>query len=384
MSKSRLIITAVTVTGRPVTEVAKHYKVSRQWVHRLLARYHLEGETAFEPGSTKPKTSPNTTSSLVVDRIVELRHELTHEGLDAGAHTIASHLKREDLPVPAVSTIHRVLRNAGLVVDQKHKRPRSSWIRFEATQPNECWQSDFTHWRLTDGNDVEILNFLDDHSRFLLASRTYTPVTGLAVADLFIELTSMFGVPASTLTDNGMVYTTRYATGAGGRCKFETILQMLGVKQKNGAPGHPQTQGKIERFHQTLKRYLAAHGPYDTHEDLQTVIDQFRVYYNQQRPHRALDRRTPLEVYEGTEKATASRLGDPHWRVRTDKIDKTGKVTLRVSGKLVHVGVGRPWAGTPIIMLIKDLDVTVVHLNTGEVLHHLMIDPSRGYQPQTM
>ncbi|TLP70159.1 transposase family protein, partial [Nesterenkonia sphaerica] len=140
-----------------------------------------------------------------------------------------------------------------MITAEPRKRPKSSFVRFEAAQPNETWQSDFTHWHLSPGTTVEVLNWLDDHSRYLLSCTAHTPVTGDDVVSTFLHAVETYGAPASTLTDNGRVYTAR---SGGGRNSFEYLLPLLGVRQKNGSPGHPQTQGKIERFHQTLKRFL--------------------------------------------------------------------------------------------------------------------------------
>src|SRR5215217_7133234 len=157
-------------------------------------------------------------------------------GLDGGPVTIAWHLEREGLPAPSTSTIRRILHNAGLIIPEPKKRPKASLHRFEADQPNETWQSDFTHWALADGTDIEILNFLDDHSRYLLACTGFRPVTVTAVVTTFLACSAEHGIPASTLTDNGMVYTTRLAGGRGGRNAFEHQLHALGITQKNGAP----------------------------------------------------------------------------------------------------------------------------------------------------
>jgi transposase InsO family protein len=192
--------------------------------------------------------------------------------------------------VPSTSTIRRVLHAAGLVVPEPRKRPRSSWIRFEAAAPNELWQSDFTHWRLADGTEVEILNWLDDHSRYLLACAVFRRVAGDDVVATFTAAGDAHGWPAATLTDNGAVYTSRFT---GGRNGFEYLLAYLGVRQKNGAPGHPQTQGKIERFHQTLKRWLGQQPAAKDLTSLQAQLDAFRLAYNEQRPHRAIGRVTP-------------------------------------------------------------------------------------------
>jgi hypothetical protein len=136
---------------------------------------------ALEPRSRRPKKTPIATSDDVRERVIELRSQLTVDGLDAGPVTIAWHLEQEGLRAPAPATISRILHQAGLITPQPRKRPRSSYLRFEMAQPNEMWQSDFIHWRLADGTDVEILNWLDDHSRYLLSCSVHRPVTGDAV-----------------------------------------------------------------------------------------------------------------------------------------------------------------------------------------------------------
>jgi transposase InsO family protein len=222
--------------------------------------------------------------------VIDLRLQLISDGLDAGPVTIAWHLEREGHTPPAPATISRILKHAGLVTPQPRKRPRSSYIRFQADQPNEMWQSDFMHCQLADGTDVEVLNRLDDHSRYLLSATAHRPVTGDDVVTTFLAGIEQHGAPAATLTDNGRVYTARFG---GGRNAFEYLLPMLGVGQKNGSPGHPQTQGKIERFHQTLQRWLNARPPAHNIAQLQRRLDEFRNHYNEHRSHRALARSTP-------------------------------------------------------------------------------------------
>ena len=383
MSKNKVIVLAIIEGGMSKSAAARRYGVSRQWVHELLRRHAQAGEAGLTPRSRRPRTSPHTTPAPVRDRILALRIELTQKGLDAGAETIASHLQREGIPVPAATTIHRTLRAAGTVVPEPHKRPRSSLHRFEAHQPNETWQSDFTHWTLADGTDTEILNFLDDHSRYLLHTRAHRRITGPNVVEAFLDTASAHGLPASTLTDNGMVYTTRLSGGRGGRNAFETLIASLGITQKNGHPGHPQTQGKIERFHQTLKKWLHGQPPAHTLEDLNEQLDKFRHIYNHERPHRALNRRTPAEGYTATPKAapTIAAQGE-HWRVRTDRVDADGKVTLRHAGRLRHLGIGRAHKHKRIILLAHGNEITTIEHGTGEILAEFTIDPTRGYQPK--
>ncbi len=242
--------------GRRPAEVAEAYGVSRSWVYELVARYRVEGDQAFEPRSRRPRTSPRATGPATVELIVRLRTELAAAGLDAGPDTIRWHLEHHHGLRVSAATVHRHLTRAGLIVPAPKKRPRSSCIRFEAEQPNECWQSDFTHYPLADGTDTEILSWLDDHSRYALHITAHQPVTGRIVAAEFRTAIAEHGPPASTLTDNGMVYTVRFATGRGGRNTFEAELHRLGITQKNSRPNHPTTCGKVERFQLTMKRWL--------------------------------------------------------------------------------------------------------------------------------
>ena len=248
MSKARLVITAVITEKRPVAEVARSYSVARSWVYALLARYRAEGEAAFEPRSRRPKTSPVAISDETVELIIRLRKELSGQGLDAGPHTICWHLEHHHQVRASAATVSRYLTRAGLVVPEPRKRPKSSYLRFQADQPNECWQSDFTHYRLAwpggrPGADTEILCWLDDHSRLILRLTCHHRVTGPIVLEAFRAAAAAYGVPASTLTDNGMVFTTRLAGGKGGRNALENELRRLGVKQKNGRPSHPPLTG---------------------------------------------------------------------------------------------------------------------------------------------
>ncbi len=266
--KNLVIILAVHEQGLTHAEAAARFGVSRQWVHTLVRRYEAEGPDGATPRSRAPKTRPGTTTLAIRDRIVQLRNDLTRSGADAGPVTIAWHLEQEGHPAPSTSTIRRILHSAGLITPAPKKRPRSSYIRFQADLPNECWQADITHWFLTNGTRIEILDFLDDHARYLLDIRPAAAFTGPMVVTVMTELINRYGPPHSTLTDNGLVFTTRLARFKGARGGFEKLLTAHHITQKNGRPGHPQTQGKIERFHQTLKRWLAARPLPDTIEDL--------------------------------------------------------------------------------------------------------------------
>ena len=382
MSKARLVITAVLIEGRSQSQVARDYGVSQSWISRLIKRYTYEGEAAFEPRSRRPHTSPTRLPQATIDLIVALRTELDGKGLDAGPHTIAWHLQHHHHLNVSVASISRHLTAAGLITPQPQKRPKSSYIRFAAEQPNQRWQADFTHWRLTGGVHVEILCWIDDHSRYAISLTAHRRITTPTVLTEFHNAIAAHGIPASTLTDNGMVFTTRLAGGKGGRNKFEAELRRLGVRQINSTPNHPTTCGKVERLHQTLKRWLQRQPKAATIAALQDQLDAFTDEYNHRRPHRSLPHRaTPATIYTSRPKADPATRIDTHDRVRTDRIGETGNVTLRVNGRLHHIGVGRIHHRTRVLILVQDLDIKIINAATGETLRDFTLDPTRDYQP---
>jgi transposase InsO family protein len=377
MDLARYVVDAVVVEGRGIREVARAHGVSKSWVSELVARYRAGGYEALTPRSKRPLSSPQRTEEALEDEICGLRKHLCELGLDAGPRTIAWHLERRGMRVPAESTIARVLTRRGFVTAQPKKRPRSSYHRFEAKLPNECWQSDITHWRLATGDEVDILVFLDDHSRLCLAAVARWTTTAPDVLATFEETARNWGYPASVLTDNGAVYN---ATSRLGQTVLEAELDRLHIVYKHSRPYHPQTCGKVERFHQTLKKFLAKKRPVRTLAGLQGQIDRFIEHYNTARPHRARERMTPEDAYFARDRAhPGSPLGVTHFRVRTDRIDDSGSVSLRHDSKMFHIGIGRRFAGTRIRLYIADLDVRVVTFD-GELLRHLEIDPTRLYQ----
>lgn len=376
----RYVVDAVVLEGRSAGEVAQAHGISRSWIYELIARYRAGGYDALEPRCRRPRSCTHETPIEVVQAIVGLRCQLVAEGHDAGAATIAYHLAKRMDGVPCRATIWRILKRQGLITPQPQKRPRSSLIRFEADLPNETWQTDITHWRLAAGEHVEILNFIDDHSRLFLASEAYPTTKAQDVVDSFHKATSLHGLPASLLTDNGAVFT---ASPRRGKVLLQSELERLGIASKNSRPYHPQTCGKIERLHQTLKRYLAKQKPATTITQLQEQLDAFVHYYNDIRPHRALDGRTPLQAYSARIKAKpangASRA-PTHFRVRQDTVDQHGKVSVRYMSKLYKIGLGRAHKGRTIKLLIADQQIRVIDLN-GQLIRELTLDPTRKYQP---
>jgi transposase InsO family protein len=225
MDLAGYVINAVLVEGRSVKEVCEAHDISRSWLYELIARYRELGDDGLKPQSKRPRSSPTRVAPAVEDEIVALRKELTDLGVDAGAHTIHYHLQRRHRrrrrAVPSVATTWRVLSRRGSVTPQPQKRPKSSWRRFQAELPNECWQADVTHWALANGTEVEILNVIDDHSRLLVASRAFVTAKAADVVETFHLGATELGLPASVLTDNGAIFTAESRRGA---CAIELEL----------------------------------------------------------------------------------------------------------------------------------------------------------------
>jgi transposase InsO family protein len=379
MGLERYVVDAVVLEGRSPTEIARQHGISRSWLYQLLARYRQGGYAALAPRSRRPHSCSHQTPIEVEGAIVALRAELAAAGHDAGPATIAHHVGRRFGAAPAAATVWRILRRHGLITPQPHKRPRSSFVRFEAALPNELWQADTTHWRLADGTDVEILDVIDDHSRLCLASDAFRTVKGGDVVRTFLAAVEAHGAPAGLLTDTGAVFV---GAPRGGKVRLESELERLGVVAKHSTPNHPQTCGKVERFHQTLKRHLARQPPAESLAVLQLQLDAFRRYYNTERPHRALDGAPPRVAFERRVRARPVVDRAPTWfRVRQDRVSKAGNVTVRYLSRLRHIGLGRAHAGKQVRLLIDDAHVRVVATD-GSLLRELVIDADRDYQPR--
>jgi len=375
MVLAQMVVDSVVVEGRSVRVTAQRYGVSKSWVAELVRRYREGGADALVPKSKAPKSNPRSVGPVMEERIVLMRKELLDVGADAGAETIHWHLEEGGFAPPSVATIYRLLKRRGFITPEPRKRPRASYIRFEASLPNECWQTDMTHWHLSDGTEVEILTFIDDHSRRVLASDVFVTVTGPDVRHVFAHACAVFDTPASVLSDNGAIYNAR---SRGGRTGFESDLLERRVLYKHSTPYHPQTCGKVERWHRTLKKFLAKH-PASSLFEMQAVLFDVVRYYNEVRPHRACGRRTPRVTYEGRDKMPAGTLIDqPHHRIRFDVVDVRGHVTLRYLGKLRHLNVGWGYRGQPIRLYVVD-----DHVDTedGELVGEITLNPNRDYQP---
>jgi transposase InsO family protein len=239
----------------------------------------------------------------MVDLVLGTRAELEQAGFDHGPLSVIAKLARQGFDPPSRATVARIFSRAGVVVPQPRKKPRSAYLRFVYPQPNACWQIDSTEWVLADGTKVAIFQLVDDHSRLALASSVATGETSEAAIAIVTLAIQRHGVPEKFLSDNGAALnpTRRGRTGA-----LVEFLTVRGVQPVTGKPYKPTTQGKNERFHQTLHRYLRRQAPAASMEILQAQIDTFDRYYNTERVHQALDAgQTPQEAWNATPKAPA-------------------------------------------------------------------------------
>jgi transposase InsO family protein len=347
--------------------------ISRQTFYKYRRRFKVEGPSGLVERSRRPLRSPGAVSVEIEEAIVGLRKELE---VDNGAQAIAWHLARRadlDGPVPSARTVHRVLVRRGMVTPQPHKRPKSAATRFEWPRPNDAWQIDATAWALADGTRVWVMDVLDDHSRVLTAARTGVGATSALAWEALAHGITEWGPPARIMSDNGACFTGRFLNGS--EVDFERSLRAMGIVHLLSSPGHPQTCGKLERSHQTTKRWLGTQPPARDRTELQSQLDRWRDLYNHHRPHRAASGATP------TERWSSSPRAEP-----TGPIPGPRTTGLRIVGDAGHfgwgqalIGVGMAHAGQTVLVVSNDLHLTIWGA-TG-LIRQLVIDPTRRYQP---
>jgi transposase InsO family protein len=373
MSARLAMIVAADTAGVSVTQICREVGISRKTFYELRKRYEKEGLSGLEPRSRRPLSSPGQIPAVLERRICQLRTELL---VDNGAQAIFYRLQREGAdPLPSVRTVHRVLVRHGLVTPQPRKRPRSSWRRFEYDQPNACWQIDATQWELLHGRTVWIMEILDDNSRVLCASDAVAGETFDAAWKTFQHAATEYGLPARVLSDNGAAFTGRN----GGVGQFPTNLAALGVQKINSSPRHPQTCGKVERHHQTLKRWLSQQPPARSIAELQRQLDRYRHYYNQQRPHRALHGATPAERFNSTSKALpADPLALPGLAPRLSIFDRQVSATGCLNAACTSLGLGAAWAGRTLTIITYGQRVAILDGTT--LIAAVTVDATKKYQ----
>ena|GEM_PF-172627 len=292
--------------GAVSTFCAEH-GISRAWFYKLRERAKVEGQAAvLEPMSRRPKTTPTSLADEVKKHAVAVRAALEASGLDHGPVSVHEKMKSMRLAtVPSVTSLARIFREAGVARLEPRKKPRAAWRRFVYPAPNACWQLDGTEYVLTGGRTCVIFQLIDDHSRLAVASHVADGETAEGAIAVFDKAVAVHGVPQRLLSDNGIALnpTRRGITG-----QLVEHVERLGVQAITGKPYKPTTQGKNERFHQTLFRYLDKQPLAATIAELQAQVDQFDRIYNTERPHQALPGRiTPARAWNATEVAAPPR-----------------------------------------------------------------------------
>ncbi|MFF2094573.1 integrase core domain-containing protein [Paenibacillus sp. NPDC058174] len=368
---------AAALTGQVdnVAEFCRCEQISRQTFYKFRRRFRDEGIDGLQDRSRRPLTSPGQTPAQVEDIVVRRRKQLIEQGLDHGAQSIVWSLQRDGLQaVPSPSTVWQILTRRGAITAQPQKRPKSATKRFVFDRPNECWQSDWTGWSLADGTPVAIAGSLDDHSRYLVGLRAAAgDADGELVWSVILTGVAECGIPSMSLSDNGIVYTGRFHAH---ESAFEINLRALGVRTINSAPFHPQTCGKIERFWQTLKKWLAARDPVATIDDLNDLLAQFGSFYNQHRPHRALRGATPAEAFHSTVKARPADRPLPAPVFISRHIVDEASGNLYVPPYRVHVGLR--WASHECVSIRDGNHITIFSGN--RLVRTLTADPTRRHQ----
>jgi transposase InsO family protein len=360
-------------SGETVTAICKRFEISRETYYVYLRRFRAEGVEGLEPRSRQPINQPQRMPVDVEERIAKMRKDHPKWG----ARRIRSELKREGVDPPAVSSIHRALVRNHLVA-LSPSRPRRATQRFERSSPNDLWQIDATRLLLADDTEVWVMDILDDHARFCLAARVGDAPTTKAAWACFEWAIRRYGLPAQVLSDNGVCFTGRLI---GGEVEFERRLGALGVETIHSRPYHPQTCGKLERFHRTMKEWLAEHPRAKTPEELQDLLDAFRPHYNEERPHQGIDDATPAERFNAGDIEPVTSVP----AVRRETPAPRGAILRKVSavGNLCYrthmIQVGSEWN----LHRLRVIEIDgVVHLFSGDQLvRALVLDPEVHYYP---
>jgi transposase InsO family protein len=368
------MVLAALPDGCNLSAWCRQLGISRQTAYKWRARFRAEGQAGLEDRSRAARAPAGRTSAEVEDAVVALRKQLAGDGLDHGPASVRDRLAQAGTEL-SDATVWRILVRRGQVAPQPAKRPRSSWRRFARVRPNECWQGDDTHYFLAGGTEVRIINMLDDHSRLNVASLAVRSCTTERIWEAFCAAAGRYGTPAEFLNDNGPAWISRegYAPVV-----FQRGLVNLHVRQIHSAPYHPQTCGKTERFHQTQRRWLAARPAARDLEELQALLEEFRRIYNEERPHRAIGRRTPAEVWAAQPPAAPPQDALGGARSITTHVVHRGRIT---PGYRLSIGLGAQWSGAHVTMVRRGDHAVVIANATGEVIRELDINPNRTYQP---
>jgi transposase InsO family protein len=363
MSLRRAIVEADTA-GMNVADFCRCHGVSTWFFWDLRRRHARDGDAVLEPKSRAPHHPAGRTPLAVEEAIVGKRKELDDAGWDCGPASIAAALDGLD-GLPHESTIWRILTARGLIVADPSKAPKGTGRSFTAERANECWALDDWTWRLGDGTAVQILDVLDDHSRYAVACTAMPSCTGAAAFDVFATAASYLGWPQRFWSDNARAFTGTLAHA----------VRPLGVTASHTRPYSPPSNGKVERFHQTEHRWLLKQPAAATITELQAQLNLFRLAYNTQRPHRALEHRYPADVWTAAPK---SGPNDRPLAIPTSVHHSTVHAAKAYAGRYA-ITIGRAHDGSRAVTVITGLNAHV--FIDGHAIRHLTLNPRQRAQP---
>jgi transposase InsO family protein len=377
-----------------VTTFCAEYGISRKTFYSIKKRAAEEGQAAaLEPRTRRPASNPGRLSDDVKRNAIGVRAALEQSGLDHGPISVHEKMKSLGMtPVPSTASLSRIFREAGVARLEPRKKPRASFRRFVYPAPNACWQLDGTEYVLTGGRKCVIFQLIDDHSRFAVATHVTWGETSEGAIAVVKKGIVAHGVPQRLLTDNGAALNPSRRGVVG---QLVTYVESLGVEAITGKPYKPTTQGKNERFHQTLFRWLDKQPLAATLEELQGQVDAFDQIYNNERPHQGLPGRiTPAQAWEATPKADPPRPRNTQrpvgWDgIRQTRVARNGIVQVR----LTRFHVTRAMAGQTVFLVETDQHLLVFDEHGTEIMKHRWPRPGvkyvssgrpRGRQPKTL
>ena len=364
-------VLAVIGDGRTVGEVARDWGVSPRTMHRWLLRYEGDGFEGLGDRSHRPAHCPHQTPPLVEVKVLEMRRAHPYWG----ARRIAFELGRKGVqPAPSESAVYRCLVRAAVIDPMTRRRRRETWKRWERAGPMELWQLDVVHgFLLADGTSAKALTGIDDHSRYCVSARLMARERTQSVCDGFSSAMQAYGVPLQVLTDNGKVFTGRFAQPPV-EVLFDRICRENGVDHILTQPRSPTTTGKIERFHRSLRIEFNTRQTFKTLKTAQEALDEWVSYYNTQRPHQALGDLAPESRFRTGGAEVRHQLRHPErngeqWVCR--KVASNGIVSVDYQ----QVSVGRNYSGSACDVLVTD---GLLQFWVGEELLKTVARTSKG------
>ncbi len=353
-----------------VTTFCAEHGITRKTFYAILARARDEGQAAaLEPRSRRPKTSPTRLSEDLKQETLKVRAALESSGLDHGPISVHDKMIALGMHAPSPASLARIFREKNVARSEPTKKPRASYRRFVYPAPNACWQLDATEYVLTGGRKCVIFQLQDDHSRLAVASHVASGETSEAALVVVKKGIAAHGVPQRLLTDNGAALNP---SRRGVEGQLVTYVSSLGVKAITGKPYKPTTQGKNERFHQTLFRWLDKQPLAATYQGLQEMVDRFDLIYNTQRPHQGLPGRiTPQQSWDATAVAEAPR---PKPILALHEANAPAPVVLSFAEPVVDTGTAAPDHSTTTGLETETgLETSAFEKITGSISHPTVI-----------